>query len=511
MTDSRRHARSSAAGLAGKVSVSVVSAVVLIALIPVFVCYRPWMGLVDDAGGAAAGAYDVSTERIEQYCPGRMALMDSDSYGDSEFQASSGNITSSARYAALGSVYMSSVTPMADADAEAERLSDGDDADAIAVLSGAVDDGPTLFDTRLTASEDGTGAAGSVASWATDGDLRGVAAATCVVPSLSQSFMLPATATGTTQELVVSNPSDRATAVTMRVWGSSDGEAISLTTGNTLTVDAHGESSVDLAAAASGQDGLFVTLDSDETPVAAVVRMTRMDGLNPQGIDYIPPVSQSSSDAVIPSVREGDAVRVTVRAEETASVTVSWLTAQGTTAADEGQLDAGRVTMFDLGEAPEHTLGVVIESDAAVNAMAFAERGGDDGQSDFTVALPGTAAAASAVAVPSDTRGELTVANVSGERTSVTMHAYDADGRHVGERQIDLEDGAAVDLAVTDLGEDAAVIMVDDPSESVVWGVRLSQPDVDESGLAGLANLQTTALTPVQETVLSQSDRAVIR
>ena len=349
MTDSRRHARSSAAGLAGKVSVSVVSAVVLIALMTVFVCYRPWMGLVDDAGGAAAGAYDVSTERIEQYCPGRMALMDSDSYGDSEFQASSGNITSSARYAALGSVYMSSVTPMADADAEAERLSDGDDADAIAVLSGAVDDGPTLFDTRLTASEDGTGAAGSVASWATDGDLRGVAAATCVVPSLSQSFMLPATATGTTQELVVSNPSDRATAVTMRVWGSSDGEAISLTTGNTLTVDAHGESSVDLAAAASGQDGLFVTLDSDETPVAAVVRMTRMDGLNPQGIDYIPPVSQSSSDAVIPSVREGDAVWVTVRAEETASVTVSWLTAQGTTAADEGQLDAGRVTMFDLG------------------------------------------------------------------------------------------------------------------------------------------------------------------
>ena len=388
MTDSRRHARSSAAGLAGKVSVSVVSAVVLIALMTVFVCYRPWMGLVDDAGGAAAGAYDVSTERIEQYCPGRMALMDSDSYGDSEFQASSGNITSSARYAALGSVYMSSVTPMADADAEAERLSDGDDADAIAVLSGAVDDGPTLFDTRLTASEDGTGAAGSVASWATDGDLRGVAAATCVVPSLSQSFMLPATATGTTQELVVSNPSDRATAVTMRVWG----------------------------------DGLFVTLDSDETPVAAVVRMTRMDGLNPQGIDYITPVSQSSSDAVIPSVRERDAVRVTVRAEESASVTVSWLTAQGTTAADEGQLDAGRVTMFDLGEAPEHTLGVVIESDAAVNVMAFAERGGDDGQSDFTVALPGTAAAASAVAVPSDTRGELTVANVSGERTSVTMH-----------------------------------------------------------------------------------------
>ena len=74
-----------------------------------------------------------------------------------------------------------------------------------------------------------------------------------------------------------------------------------------------------------------------------------------------------------------------------------------------------------------------------------------------------------------------------------------------------LKTAPAVDLAVTDLGEDAAVIMADDPSESVVWGVRLSQPDVDESGLAGLANLQTTALTPVQETVLSQSDRAVIR
>lgn len=513
MTGSHRQRRLSAAGFAGKALVSAVSALVLISMLVVCAVCLPWPAAVDDPGNTAASSFDVSTERIEQYCPGRMSLADSGSYGDSEFQASAGNITSASRYAALGSVYMASVEGMSDADdAEAQRLSRGDDGDDIAVLSGTVDDGPSLFTTRLTASEDGTGAVGGVASWATDGDLRGLAASACVVPTLSQSFMLPSTGTGTTQELVVSNPSDRATAVTLRVWGTTDDAAMSLTTGNTLTVAAHGESSIDLGAAATGQDGLYVTVDSDETPVAAVVRMVRMDGLDAKGIDYIPPLAEESSDhAVMPSLREGDDVRVTVHAEESAQVTVSWLTGQGTSVADTGEVNPDQVTAFDLGEAPEHTLGVVVESSAAVDTAAYAQRNGDGAQSDFTVVLPGVAETSSAVAVPSGTRGELTLVNGSETQTTVNVQAYSGDGRPVGERDVDLEAGAATSIAVADMDEDAAIVTVEDPSRTVVWGVRLSQPDVDDAHLAGLANLRSTALTPIRETVLAQPNRMVVR
>ena len=37
--------------------------------------------------------------QLETYCPARMTIADTDAYGDSEYQASNGNIMSSARYA----------------------------------------------------------------------------------------------------------------------------------------------------------------------------------------------------------------------------------------------------------------------------------------------------------------------------------------------------------------------------------------------------------------------------
>ena len=57
-------------------------------------------------------------------------------------------------------------------------------------------------------------------SWATDGDLKGVSAASCVTPALNQSLMVPGTKTGMTQQLVVANPSAKATSVNIKVWGS---------------------------------------------------------------------------------------------------------------------------------------------------------------------------------------------------------------------------------------------------------------------------------------------------
>ena len=51
-----------------------------------------------------------------------------------------------------------------------------------------------------------------------------------------------------------------------------------------------GQGSVlNLAAAASGQDALYVTVSSVDTPVAAVVRTIAMDGLVAKGSDYAVP------------------------------------------------------------------------------------------------------------------------------------------------------------------------------------------------------------------------------
>lgn len=513
MSDTRRPSRTGKAMIAGKAAFAAVSAAALIGVMAVAGVCRPWSSLVDDAGaGASTSSFSVSTEQIEQYCAGRMALADMNTYGDSEFQTSAGDIASSARYVAFGSVYLAQVEPnVQDADVTPEQLDEAPGDDGVMTLDGVVDDGPRLFDAGLTESEDGTGASGSTASWATEGDLRGLSAASCVVPSLNQSFLLPATRSGVTQELIVANSSDIATAVTLQVWGSSDGEPVSLTTGNTLTVEAHGENSVDLAAGASGHDGLFVTLDSDDTPVSAVVRIVAMDGLDPAGSDYALPIGAAERRLTLPSVNAGDEVRLLVRPERDSDVTVSWITTRGTTQAVEQSVEAGKVTSLDLGEAPDRVVGVRVDSEAPAHASAYVRRTGDGGQSDFMMVNPGVPAASAAVVLPSGIDGDLTLHNTGEQSAEATIHAYAADGEHLADRDMTLDAGASARVPMDDLDGDAAIAVLDDPHQTIVWGARVTNGDVEDAGLAGVANLPSTALTPLRATVLSEPSRAVVR
>ena len=54
-------------------------------------------------------------------------------------------------------------------------------------------------ETRVLSAQSGTGATGALASWATEGDLPGVAASSCVPTQLQQRFLVPATTTGKLQ------------------------------------------------------------------------------------------------------------------------------------------------------------------------------------------------------------------------------------------------------------------------------------------------------------------------
>ena len=92
-----------------------------------------------------------------------------------------------------------------------------------------------------------------------------------------------------TQQLVVANPSAKATSVNIKVWGSDKSGALALSTGSTLTVGAGKESVLNLAAAASGQDALYVTVSSVDTPRCGRGAHHSMDGLVAKGSDYAVP------------------------------------------------------------------------------------------------------------------------------------------------------------------------------------------------------------------------------
>ena len=245
-----------------RIALAVISVLLIVVLMAVTLIYRPsWLHADTPTVERSSVGRTVSPRQRQTYCPSRMTIADTDAYGDSEYQASNGNIASSARYAAFGSVFHSSVASMgADMTASVSMLDKKDDSsDDIFVASGNVDDGSRLQDTRLLTASNGTGAVSSVMSWATDGDLKGVSAASCVVPALKQAFLLSGTKTGLTQQLVVANPSAKDTSVTIRIWGSDKSGALALSTGSTLTVASGKETVLNLSAAASGQDALYAT------------------------------------------------------------------------------------------------------------------------------------------------------------------------------------------------------------------------------------------------------------
>lgn len=176
-----------------RVVLAVASVLVIVALVAVAAVYRPtWIHADSPATQRSSVSRTVSPRQLETYCPARMTIADTGAYGDSEYQASNGNIASSARYTAFGAVFRSSVGLFgADETTSALVLNKDDEGsdDDVFIASGTVDDGSQLQDTRLLSASDGTGAASSMMSWATDGDLKGVSAASCVTPALNQSLM----------------------------------------------------------------------------------------------------------------------------------------------------------------------------------------------------------------------------------------------------------------------------------------------------------------------------------
>lgn len=493
-----------------RIVLGTLTSTVIVALFAALLVARPADGLADGTGrDGLADAHDVSQLQSDSYCPARMSLADTGTYGDSEFQASAGDIASSARYAAFGSVFRSTVGTLSEADGTALAADSGGDVASVMTASGSVDDGSTLLSTRLLDSQDGTGAIGAQAAWATTGDLRGVSAATCVAPALEHVFVIGATTTGTTQQLVIANPSSKATSLSVEAWGA-DGR-VTLSTGETVTVPGQGETVVDISAAAPDQQGLAVRVTSRQTPVAAVVRTVKADGLTSKGSDFALPSSEPAATSIMPSVRAGDRVQVVAYGDAATDTTLAWVMADGLEPIGRHRIEAGAVAIIDVGEAPEGALALASTAQDPIRLSAELTRSGDGQQADFALVGAQTASATSAVTIPDHMDGTLTVVNAGTAQADGTLTGYDADGRRTGRHTVTLGANAAVSLEPDVAGEGAVTFTLESGDGSLVWGVRLASAQVDDADLAGLAALPPTALAATTERIWSSQNPAIVR
>ncbi|MBT1162420.1 MULTISPECIES: DUF5719 family protein [Bifidobacterium] len=492
------------------IAAATTSALIVISLFAASVVLRPFSGIVDDtAGFGSQSSQQVSQLQLSSYCPARMSLADTGEFGDSQFRISSGNIASSARYAAFGSVYQSSVGSLAATGDTTSLVSDGQS--DVLTTSGDVDQAATVLRTRLLESKSGTGTASSVASWATTGDLKGISAASCVGMSLSHQFLLSGTATGTTQQLVIANPSSKATAVQVEAWGTSGAGKLTLSTGESVTVRANGETTIDLSAAVPGQNGLYVSVSSRQSPIAAVVRTVSMDGLTSHGSEYVTPLADASATSVMPSVTEGDHVDLIAFGRTDSAVRLSWVTSKGLVSVSDERLTAGTVAVIDAGRAPKDAMALVAVADKAIYASARIVRNGENGQEDFAMENASAAYESSAVAIPDGFEDEATFVNVGSADAKAVVKAYDSHGTLIGQEELALDANTAKRLDIMQTFPDAVAVRVDRSSGELHWGVSLSRNALDDASLAGVAYLPSTPLDELRETIRVDQDPSIVR
>ena len=242
----------------------------------------------------------------------------------------------------------------------------------------------TIVRSVATATQDAAAYA-STASVTSAGDLRGLAAAACEEPGITQWLVGGGTELGTTTELVLSNPSRTPAIVTLDLWGAG-GELI-LAGPSTYLVPPGGQVTTLLGGLAAEQNRLVARVSASGALVTAYLQHTMLDGLTPMGVDYVVAGAEPASAQVLTAV--------TVEASEVTDSDVALLRllapgAAGTASirvlgsdgqqvlrgAETVELTAGAVTDVSLAGLPAGTYTVVVQSDTDVVAGAQITRTG---------------------------------------------------------------------------------------------------------------------------------------
>lgn len=463
--------------------------------------------------GNASVVQEVSPKVMDQYCPAQMGLADTGTYGDKEFQASVGNLASSARYAAFGSIFHAQVSPLGnDSKSMVLQGPQSDDADSTAdsvvVASSDAVENPQVFETRLLGSSAGTGASGAMASWASNGDIAGVGVSTCINTQLRQSFLLSGTKEGTTQQLLIANPTDKSTTVQLSMTGTQPGQ-IAMATQSSVVVGAGEQKTVDLAAAAPNQDALHVNLVSQGSPVASVVRTVSMKGLDPNGNDFALPLHPASTTQIVNVGESRNAMTLRAYASQAASLNMSWITQSGVKSAGKRTMEANVVNVMELNDIPDDALGLLIESDVDFQAAAGIDVS-DGGSRDFALVNAASPYAQSALALPSGVQAHVSMVNASSKSIELSLTAYDEHGESVGTRDIHLDGDSAVMLSPTDISKNAVALSTDYEGNDVVWGAFLTSDKVSSSDHSGLAYIGADRLEVAKQTVRAMHDATIV-
>ncbi|MFJ4232839.1 DUF5719 family protein [Cellulosimicrobium cellulans] len=442
-------------------------------------------------------------------CPGPARLTDPETVGDAQFGPAPVGTESSLRAVVEGdgSAELGAFDGTA-ARADARTLERAPDADA--TVSTVEDPAAGTVLTVRPGEGAGPRVAASVGSVTTAGDLRGLAAASCARPGISQWLVGGSTQIGSSTQLVLQNPGLTPAVVQVDVWGQGGAAVLS---GGGQQLVGPGEEVVTLVeAAAPEQRRLVVHVSATGGLVSAYLQHSTLDGLVPLGVDYVVPGAEPAHDLALSGVASvGEAVddphapqlRLLAPGDAAGTARVTVFGADGPVplrGVEDVALTPGVVTDVSLGGLPAGSYAVAVHADVPVVAGASVDRrgeadpdllheerqydrawvaaralasatsapaGGDapvdeDGARAGQVALvPGTSSALTLAAVPTTEAAE--DGDDAAGPLELRVRAYDEDGAEAGTTTVTLASGTAQTLDPSTLraeGSEAVVAAV---------------------------------------------------
>ncbi|MEV8183809.1 DUF5719 family protein [Specibacter sp. NPDC078692] len=416
------------------------------------------------------------------------------------------------KFSTLHTVSKAPATPAATPSATPTALTGAPQARA-QVLRGTSVNAPSVLrlDPLGEASSVGTG---SVVVDASDGDLAGLAAATCQAPANELWLTGASTSVGRTAILMLSNSSQSPATVSLDLFGS-DGP-VQATGSKGLVVAPGTVRSVVLSGLAPDQELLSVQVKSVGGPVSAVIQQSILRGLTPGGIDYLAPVQAPATSLAIPGVQvraAADAAKITAQKDYADANTVLAVTVPGMSDAvlevrafgADGQVAlpnggvftaaAGKVSTLSLAGLPAGSYSLAMSADAPVAAAVRLSNFTKEGDAVDLALAPSTARLGDThvLTLPEGVQSSLVFAAVEGSAT-IKLVPISASGVLGEGKDVELRAGTSVAVDPAKLLGSGTVAVMVSASGAPAFGSQVLLQD-GSAGIAVLPLAQSVAGT----------------
>lgn len=469
--------------------------------------------------------YPVNQTLASLYFPSQIGLNDqwTDNQLDGQFAKSVGNLTSQTQYVSVGHVYGSQLLTINNKGAfnnqvkpEQYTLSQG--AAALTPQSTSVQS--HVYSTTLLEDKNGTGSFGTTASWASTGDVRGLAVSGGISLASQFAFLLPTTQTGSTNSLSIMNPSGKATNIRITVYGEGERQIVSQG-GLDSIVPPRSTKVFQLNTMAPQQKGVWLQVTSGISQVYAVVKSTHTNGATPAGVSYIPALEESKSQVFTANFSNATTTLFIYAPQQVKNMQATWLTDSGPQNVDlsssgmasmqnpqndnsedyEGQspqvisqLSAHKVYQIPLKNIPGGAQGLVLKADNNFYSSVRLTTNTSSSSSDFAMLAPSSLREAEGAALVGGLNAQLIAANTSQKTATFSFTTINKSGNIVATQSFTLPAYSAETIVFSPQASNVRAVIISQKDPVIATGLALTAQSLTSAGIPQLAYLNFSSL-----------------